>query len=438
MKIRSIIILTLIGLSIACSKVKKSESDQADDQFKITDTIDQYMNALTDLQQFNGVLLIEDSSGNVFTKAYNIEDANVPSLAVGIKYQFDLRSIAKLFAKASLIKLENEGKISLDQKLADFFPKFPRGDEITIDHLMHHQSGLGRELSHYEGFSADLSPEEVVSLIHKEKLEFEPGTESRYSNLGFQLLYKIIGDVSGGTYAYYLRKNFFDPIGMKYSGSHYLDPKGKLNKYADGHFRDKNDNIQKVEKDNSDMQQGHTYSTVEDMRKFLDYISENKIYNELIEGESISHAGGTKGKRAWVYYNPLKDYKIIFLANYDDIPFSPLTRDLINIMEGKQVEIPAEVNRKATEVADSVLKKYVGTYDFVDAGHIVIQVKLEGGKLKAYQKGNFAGDLIPENDSTFFWDPKSKESFIFTKDENGNQKALMDFQGVRWDGVIIE
>ncbi|WNB17220.1 serine hydrolase [Marivirga arenosa] len=435
MKVKSVILLAFVGLSLVYCKEDR-ESDNKINQPTSFTILDTYMTALTDLKQFNGVLLVEDSAGHVFSKAYNIE-AEIPTLKVSVQHQFDLRSIAKLFAKASLVKLEHEGKLAFDQKLSDFFPEFPRGDEITIDQLMHHQSGLGREFKNYEGKGIDLSPEQVVELAHQEKLEFEPGSDSRYSNIGFQLLYKIIGEKSGGTYANYLRNNFFDPLKMKNSGSHYLDPKGQLNKYAFGHT-EKNDSIQLVGEDESDMQQGHTFSTVEDMKKFLDFITENKLYNELAEDNIITHAGGTKGKRAWVYTDLQKGYKIIFLANYDNIPFSNLTKDLISIMDGGDVEIPKEVNRKAIEVPSSILEKYVGTYDFVDAGHIVISVKLEEGKLNAYQKGNFAGELIPENDSTFFWDPKSKESFIFTKDKEGNSIALMDFQGVRWQGILIE
>jgi hypothetical protein len=436
MKRKSLIILSIVSLSLVFCK-EESKSNKKEAEQKNFNIIDAYLAALTNLKQFNGVVLVEDSVGNIFTKAYNIEVEEVPTLVVNIEHQFDLRSIAKLFAKASLVNLEHEGKIAYDQKLSDFFPDFPRGDEITINHLMHHQSGLGREFKNYEGKGIDLSPEQVVELAHQEKLEFEPGSDSRYSNIGFQLLYKIIGDISGGSYADYLRSNFFDPLAMKNSGSHYLDPKGKLNNYAFGHT-EKNDSIKKVDEDESDMQQGHTYSTVEDMKKFLDYITENQIYGEIAEDGIITHAGGTKGKRAWVYADLKKGYKIIFLANYDNIPFSTLTKDLISIMNGDQVEIPKEVNRKTVEVEKSILEKYEGTYDFVDAGHIVIEVRFEEGKLNAYQKGKFAGKLIPENDSTFFWDAKSKESFIFTKDKEGNSIALMDFQGVRWEGVLIE
>ncbi|WMN11456.1 serine hydrolase domain-containing protein [Marivirga salinae] len=436
MKRTSLIILSLVSLTLVFCK-EESKSNKKEMQPEIFSVINTYMSALTELKQFNGVLLVEDSLGNVFSKAYNIEGEEISTLKVNLQHQFDLRSIAKLFAKASLIKLENEGKISFDQKLTEFFPEFPRGDEITIDYLMHHQSGLGRELSNFDGLTAELSPEEVIELIHQEELEFEPGTDTRYSNLGFQLLYKIIGDVAGGTYADYLRTNFFDPIGMKNTGSHYLDPKGHLDNYAFGHIL-KKDSIKMVNEDESDMQQGHTYSTVEDMKKFLDFITEYQIYHALAEDGIITHAGGTKGKRAWVYADLIKGYKIIFLSNYDQIPFSNLTKDLISIMNGDSVEIPKEVNRKAVKISESIMKKYEGTYDFVDAGHIIISIKFENGKLNAYQKGEMAGELIPENDSTFFWDPKSKESFIFTKDEEGNLKALMDFQGVRWDGVIIE
>ncbi|WKK84986.2 serine hydrolase [Marivirga arenosa] len=437
MKIKFLVLLTVTNIVlVGCDSIKKQSNLSLKGQEQGFELLNQYMTALTQLKQFNGVLLVEDSAGHVFSKAYNIE-AEIPTLKISVQHQFDLRSIAKLFAKASLVKLEHEGKLAFDQKLSDFFPDFPRGDEITISHLMHHQSGLGRELSNFDGNTAELSPEEVVELIKQEKLEFEPGTDTRYSNSGFQLLYKIIGDVNGGTYADYLRNNFFDPLKMKNSGSHYLDPKGQLNKYAFGHT-EKNDSIQFVGENESDMQQGHTFSTVEDMKKFLDFITEHRLYNELAEDNIITHAGGTKGKRAWVYTDLQKGYKIIFLANYDNIPFSRLTKDLIAIMNGDEVEIPKEVNRKAIEVPSSILEKYVGTYDFIDAGHIVIEVKLEEDQLNGYQKGNFAGELIPENDSTFFWDPKSKESFVFTTDANGNPIALMDFQGVRWEGVLVD
>lgn len=435
MKVKSLILLAFVSFSLFYCQEDGKSNEKISRPTSFT-TLDTYMTALTELKEFNGVVLVADSLGNIFSRAYNLE-SEISTLRVSVQHQFDLRSIAKLFAKASLLKLENEGKITLDQKLSDFFPEFPRGNEITIAQLMHHQSGLGREFNNYEGKGIDLSPEQVVELAHKENLEFEPGSDSRYSNIGFQLLYKIIGDVSGGTYANYLRNNFFDPLAMKNSGSHYLDPEGRLNNYAFGHT-EKNDSIQIVSEDKSDMQQGHTFSTVEDMKKFLDFITENKLYHCLAEDSIITHAGGTKGKRAWVYTDLQKEYKIIFLANYDDIPFSTLTKDLIAIMNGDQVEIPKKVNRKTVEVEKSILEKYAGAYDFVDAGHIVIEVKLEEGQLNGYQKGKFAGKLTPENDSTFFWDPKSKESFIFTKDEAGNRIALMDFQGVRWEGVLIE
>lgn len=292
MKRKSIIFLSLIALTLVFCK-EKSESSKRATQPESFSVINTYMSALTDLQQFNGVLLVEDSSGNIFSKAYNIEDQEISTLEVSLQHQFDLLFIAKLFAKASLVKIQEDGKIDGSQKLSEFFPDFPRGNDITIDHLMHHQSGLGRELSNFHGNTALLSPEEVIALIHQEELEFEPGTDTRYSNSGFQLLYKIIGDVSGGTYADYLRDSFFNPIGMTNSGSHYLDPQGHLDNYAFGHTL-MNDSIKIVSEDESDMQQGHTYSTVEDMRKFLDFITENQLYHELAEDSIITHAGGNK------------------------------------------------------------------------------------------------------------------------------------------------
>jgi hypothetical protein len=151
----------------------------------------------------------------------------------------------------------------------------------------------------------------------------------------------------------------------------------------------------------------------------------------------ISQAGGTRGKRAYVERNFKEDYSIIFLANFDDLPFERLVQDLQNIVMNKEVRIPKEVNRTSTEVTASILKKYEGTYDLIDAGHLMLTIKLENDSLFLYQKEKNNGVLYPESETVFYGDPSSEESIEFAKDSLGDFYMLVDFQGVQWKGIKV-
>ena len=185
------------------------------------------------------------------------------------------------------------------------------------------------------------------------------------------------------------------------------------------------------------MKMGNFHSTVEDFAIFLSMVDEEK-YSSLRTDGAILHAGGTRGKRAYVVRNFDADYTLIFLANYDGIPFEKLVKDLQSILKGEKVIMPKEVNRTSVEVSEDILKYYEGTYDFVDAGHIVVTLKLEEGMLNVYQKGKNQGILYPESESIFFADETSEESFEFKKNDSGTYDAYMDFQGVRWKGIRIK
>ena len=74
---------------------------------------------------------------------------------------------------------------------------------------------------------------------------------------------------------------------------------------------------------------------------------------------------------------------------------------------------------------------------FVEAGHLVLTLRLENDSLRVYQKGQYNGVIYPESDRVFFGDPHSKESLEFEPDGAGGYYILMDFQGVQWKGDKI-
>ena len=429
----------LVVLSMSCRQ--KAHPDVGSPDTTATDSTrtlaDTYLQKLTSLQQFNGVVLLKKDGQVLLKKAYNMDSDTSSTLYVTTESQFDLRSVAKLFARVAVLQLENEGKLSPEDSLGTYLPGFPNGTEITIQHLMDHSSGLPRELNDSIENTLSLSPDEVVALAARESLEFEPGAREQYSNVGFQLLYYIIGKVGGDSYSGYLKENVFAPLGMTASGGNFDPDKSHLTQYAYGHYRDDDNNLRTEEVfPPDDMQMGNLHSTVDDLDRFLTSL-DPEGYASLLHQGRISHAGGTRGKRAYVERNYQEEYTLIFLANYDGIPFEQLVSDLQKLLTGQAVSMPEKVQRQAIDVAPEILKQYEGTYDFVEAGHLVLTIKLERDSLWVYQKGRNNGVLLPESERVFFGDPASRESLQFMPDGSGGYYVLMDFQGVQWKGVQV-
>lgn len=399
-------------------------------------TADTYFTTLTELGNFNGVVLLKKGDDIVLKKAYNMQSNMSSTLFVDENSQFDLRSIAKLFAKLSVIQLEAQNQLSKEDKLSRFLPDFPNANKISINHLINNTSGLPRSFEDSEKPYIELNPDEVIALASKSNLEFEPGEQELYSNVGFQLLYSIIGKVTDASFEAYIYKQFFKPLGMSNSGSNFYDGKDRKHQYAYGHF-DKNDEIIcECTYPEDEMKMGNLFSTAEDLDKFLSSI-DNTIYQDLIHEGIIAHAGGTRGKRAYVERNYNKDYTLIVLSNYDQIPFEQMIKDARLILEEKEVVMPQAVNRKSIKLPAKILKKYQGTYDLVDAGHILLDIKFENDSLYVYQKGKNNGVIVPETKTVFFSDSTKKESIEFVENEKGTYDMLIDFQGVQWRGSNV-
>ena len=198
----------LILLSTSCRQKKDQEVTRLEgkDLHSVATVADTYLQKLTSLEQFNGVVLLKKEGEVLLEKAYNMIPDTSSTLYVTTDSQFDLRSVAKLFARVAVLQLEKDGKLSFEDSVGTYLPGFPRGGEITIWHLTDHSSGLPRELNDSIQTTLSLSPDEVVALAALEPLEFEPGAREQYSNVGFQLLYYIIGKVAGDTFSGYLKR----------------------------------------------------------------------------------------------------------------------------------------------------------------------------------------------------------------------------------------
>ncbi len=174
--------------------------------------IDQYFTELAKQEKFNGNVLVALGDRVVLKKAYNLP-REMKGLATSVDRQLMIASVAKLFVKLAFLKLEEQGGIKLDDKLNKFIPDFPNGDKITIRHLVNHTSGLPRELANREKLS-DVTLEKLVELAKQEKLQFEPGAETLYSNVAYQMLLYILNKTAAGGYEKFVEKNLLKAFGM--------------------------------------------------------------------------------------------------------------------------------------------------------------------------------------------------------------------------------
>ncbi len=172
---------------------------------------------------YNGTILVELNDEIVMEKAYGYADFE-HHVQNKLETKFRLASITKTITATAILKLVEEGKISLETKVSDIMPDFPNGEKITIHNILSNTSGLaGFDL--WGDFSEAFKANDVnLALIDKFKnkpLEFVPGEKYDYSNSGYFLLGYFIEKITGMKYIEYLKKAIFSPLGISSFGFDY-------------------------------------------------------------------------------------------------------------------------------------------------------------------------------------------------------------------------
>ena len=153
----------------------------------------------------------------VYAKAFGTAD-----LAAGrpanLQTRYAVGSISKQFTAAALLMLEEQGKLSLDDRVSKYFPDLTRAGEVTIRQLLSHTSG-------YEDYAPQdyiipewtrpTTPQAVVEHWARKPLDFDPGTKWQYSNTNFVLAAQIFEKVSGRSLVEFLREKIFAPLDMQ-------------------------------------------------------------------------------------------------------------------------------------------------------------------------------------------------------------------------------
>lgn len=168
------------------------------------------------------VLIARPGSKPFFAKGYGLADLKTKT-PITTKTLFNLGSISKTFVAYGILKLQEAGKLSIEDPIVKYFPDFKNKElvkNIKIKHLLSHCSGLpdNRPVDRDSIFFLSAKDEENFAPIKlNEKLNFEPGEKFQYSNPAFNGLALIIEKVSGIKWQQYIAEYIFKPSGMKTS-----------------------------------------------------------------------------------------------------------------------------------------------------------------------------------------------------------------------------
>lgn len=190
--------------------------------------IDALMAKYAAMKQFNGSMLVAQDGRILLQKGYGLAEMewgipNAPDT------KFRLGSVTKQFTALLVLQLVQEGKLSLDAKVADVLPYYRKdtGGRIAVRQLLNHTSGLPNYTARPD-FQDKLmrNPSGVEDFIKgycSGDLEFEPGTKFNYSNSGYFVLGAVIEQLTGKPYEQVLQERILDPVGMKDTGYDHSD-----------------------------------------------------------------------------------------------------------------------------------------------------------------------------------------------------------------------
>ncbi|MGH9868466.1 MAG: serine hydrolase domain-containing protein [Candidatus Polarisedimenticolia bacterium] len=323
-----------------------------------------YLDRLAAEDYFSGTVLIARHGKPILARAWG-QASRRHGVPNGIETKYNLGSLTKVFTAVAVAKLVDEGRLRFDDTIAGRLPGYASriADRATIHQLLTHTSGTGRGAFHAQAFS-DRQRHSVSDLLAMTIAppDFEPGTGVRYSNEAWIILAAIIEKASGMDYDTFVRKNVYDPAGMKDSGPFEADQDtpGVATGYTRWRWHgDRNFTFEDGPRRSNDFMRALkgnpsccSYATAPDLLRFANALLENRLLSagttqtllaehvwqpeypgaagregyaygfELVKvGDvlRVGKAGSIDGVSTRLDIYPALGYTVIVLSNYDSI-----------------------------------------------------------------------------------------------------------------------
>lgn len=398
---------------------------------------------ITSLVSKNGIVEYENAFGY----------ANVElGIQLSPDNKFQIGSITKQFTAVLILKLEEEGKLNVTDSIQKYIPEFPnKGETITIEHLLTHTSGIPEYMDwekNHEKWNLYYKPNELISLIIDQPLDFKPGDNFEYCNSNYLLLGQIIERVMNNSFNNFLKSEIFDKVGMTNSSAddHYTSTPN----LASGYTR-ANDRIISAEFPHRSWaySAGNIISTVGDLNLWYLHLFNGNIINltslkkaltpfvlnngdetnygygwyleNFQDAELIYHGGSMSGFYSYIGYVPKSKYLTVVLSNCECIPFEYIGKKITAYAIGKPL-----AEKKVIELDSQLIEMYTGIYKVDKNRNFIVKKRKDhlygyfdespddGYNLFAWQETNFFSNEIIGYDFEFVVKKKNNVTLKIT------------------------
>ena len=471
-------IAIIMGLFLGFNSFSQANSNK-----KLEKSINEVFESYAHYNRFMGNVLISQNDKIIYKKSFGNSDAENFKKNTENSI-FSIASVTKPLTAVGIMKLVDQGKLTLETPISTYFPNFipDFSKKITIRHLLNHSSGMQANIGRIDDQGNGLMPEEnpitLNELFEKfkdSKLKFEPGTSYEYNNFGYTLLAYIIENVTELSYADYMEQAVFKPANMKNTAVNvYKD----LNKKAFPHTGLGMTAFKKISSPvyfSWVIGAGNINSTTEDLYNFMKALengkllkpaSVDKLYSltqsrgvndseyglgwriENKGGEKwINHTGLLPGVTSIIGSLPQKNMKIIILSNAtsndliaesdfqgkSQFVSDDIVDTIIALLQGKEIEllpIPMKANHKN-------IANFSRTYQMDNAHSLVLTKQGENYSLETIGKESwsvftykFSRDAKEESKTSktalYFANAMSTQNFEGLGDyANGDMKGFL-------------
>lgn len=391
-----------------------------------------------DAQMFSGSALVAKNGKILFSKSYGMADLEwrVPNSATT---RFNIASMTKQFTAASILLLEDRGKLKTDELVKKYLTDAPASwNKITIYHLLTHTSGISDNAAKYEPGTPD-------RLVFGDvPLNFQPGEQWAYTNLGYIVLGYLIEKITGQTYEGFVQENIFKPLGMSDSGM--FSFVAVIPRRATGYWPGSNgvENADRSFDTRIGFSAGSLYATTEDLLRWEEGLFGGRLLTAAslrkmttpfksdyacglhvnrVNGRTvIEHDGNNIGFNADMAYYPEQKLAVIVLANLNGTVTGEMTKGLAAVALGETPPTPSI--HKEIFLPKEVLVRYAGTYQFP---HYSVEMVPEGNHLLATFDNGSTLPVFPESDTKFFSKPWPTR-FEFSRNDHGEFTVIKRFE----------
>ena len=417
-----------------------------------TEKLDSLFSLLDQNDKFMGSIAVSQNGKPLYTKSVGFTNTE-KAIEADADSKYRIGSASKMFTASLILKAVEEQKLHLDQTIEEHFPNIKNANQITVENLLNHSSGVHdftREKDYLKWSTQGQTKNEMMKRIINGESAFEPNEKSQYSNSNYVLLTYLLEEIYKKPFKQILNEKIINPLNLKntYYGSTINVEDNESNSYRYlGTWKKEPGTHMSVPQG-----AGAIVSNPTDLNKFLEQLFSGKIVSKkslelmktikdgygygmfqfsFLDEPNFGHDGAIDGFKSVAVYFPKEKLAISITSNALNYPLKDLLIPIHNIFMKEAFELP-EFGK--IELKPEDLDKFLGTYASKEIPP-KISISKEGKTLIAQVTGQPVIPLETTSENIFTFDqagitieffPSKNElvlkqggkEFLFAKDDS--------------------